>query len=101
MNRRIICKFICTMLTIAFMSIGATKAFASSIVKFSDKTVKENKVWAIKFNFELDSNTINNSVIVKDSLGNKIDTDVKLIEDRKTILVSPLIMDMNMVKVIH
>ncbi|WP_027626174.1 Ig-like domain-containing protein [Clostridium lundense] len=82
-------KLIVITLLFGAILIAPIKVFAIDNSKLSSKEVSKDKIWMIRFNIKLDSNTINNSVIVKDLSGNKINIKLKLSDDGKTILVYP------------
>jgi mannosyl-glycoprotein endo-beta-N-acetylglucosaminidase len=54
----------------------------------SDKSI--NKPWTVKFNLELDGNTINSTnVLVKNSSGKEMKTTISLGKDNKSLIIYP------------
>lgn len=89
MFRNIKNKLVLSMLLFAITLVMPIRVFAIDNGKLQSKEVSKDKTWMIKFNIKLDTNTINNSVCVKDLSGNKINVNLKLSDDGKTILVYP------------
>lgn len=70
-------------------STTAVSAIENSTTWPSKTTTDLNKVWNVKFNDSLDSSTVNNNnVYIYDSSSNKINSDVVLDSDGKTIHIS-------------
>lgn len=68
---------------------GEVKPF-NGTVKKHDAKVQANKEWTVHFNKEFNPSTVNkHTVMVKDSMGNGIDTNVTL-SNQNTLIVTPI-----------
>lgn len=67
-----------------------TKKVKEKDIEDVQRDISTDKVWEYSFDYELDASTVNNSTItVKDIEGNKVPVQINLINQGKTIQISP------------
>lgn len=83
---------IASIILFCIMFIASNVVSAQTSTKFQDnQTVGTNKTWTIKFNQDIIlDDTTKEGITITDSRGNKINVDIQLGEDSKTIVVKAL-----------
>ena len=67
-----------------------TKKVKEKDIENVQRDISTDKVWEYSFDYELDASTVNNSnITIKDIEGNKVPVQINLINQGKTIQISP------------
>lgn len=80
-------KFIKRLIVCFILMLGISKTSFATTKVFPVKNVNKDKVFSVKFNYDINSSTIKDKIIVKDTNGNIIHTTTSV--ENNVIKVTP------------